>query len=439
MFIAKMKWFHWLIIVLLQVMFVVVGLWLYHILLGGSGIEPGLAITLWAAVITIVFVVFSLIGMKNIDGKINDLESSNNKIVEKYEEIEVKSTELIRGLEDSRKKIVDEAENEIKKITNNSRQIQNYYQILSSIESDPNPERRIVMYTQLLAMSVPPEGIDKSYLYIKRGACYMMLGLIDKGKADFELGLEHAQGTNEGSAYASIADYYVRKRDYSKSVEYFRKAIAESPSPLLYADLGNSLNKTKSYKEASDCYDKALAMNPELAGVYFNKALMLQESIEKPSPADYTQMVSYLEKTISIDPMFIPAYINKAAIMREQGNEAEAAELLDKVLTPIFNDDIINAILQRGIANRLTNNFPKALNDFCTVLLYRPHLVQNLSNLALTYMEMGYLREAGYYAQLGLDEANRQNKHACDGDLFQVQQTVMALTSSPYGMPMQAK
>lgn len=91
MFIAKMKWFHWLIILLLQVMFVVVGLWLYHILLGGSGIEPGLAITLWAAVITIVFVVFSLIGMKNIDGKINDLESSNNKIVEKYEEIEVKS------------------------------------------------------------------------------------------------------------------------------------------------------------------------------------------------------------------------------------------------------------------------------------------------------------------------------------------------------------
>ena len=50
--------------------------------------EPGLAITLWAAIITIVFVVFSLIGMKNIDGKIGELENSNDKIVRKYEEIE---------------------------------------------------------------------------------------------------------------------------------------------------------------------------------------------------------------------------------------------------------------------------------------------------------------------------------------------------------------
>ena len=433
-----MKLYHWLIIVLLQMAFVAFGLWLYHILLGGTGMEPGLAITLWAAIITIVFVVFSLIGMKNIDGKIGELENSNDKIVRKYEEIEEKSNELIHSLSDSRKKIVEEAEIEIKNITKNSRQIQRYYQIISSIESEPNPERRIIMFTDLLSKPEPPEGIDNSYIFIKRGLCYMQLGLFDKAKTDYELSLDYAQKFNKSSAYACIADYYVRTQDIPKSIEYYRKAISEAPSALLYSDLGNSLNKNKAFKEADECYDKALAMNPELAGVYYNKSLMMHENIDNPSPADYAQMVSYLEKAIAINPMFIPAYINKANLFREQGKEADAVEALNQVLNPMFNDEIVNAILQRGIANRLTNNHPKALNDFCTVLLHRPHNVQNLSNLALTYLGMGYLREAGYYAQLGLREANEQDNHTCDGDLFQVQQTVMALLRSPYEKPEQS-
>ena len=100
----------------------------------------------------------------------------------------------------------------------------------------------------------------------------------------------------------------------------------------------------------------------------------------------------------------------------------------------MFNDDIVNAIMQRGIANRLTNNHPKALNDFCTVLLHRPHNVQNLCNLALTYLEMGYFPEAGYYAQIGLREANEQGNDTCNGELYKVQQTVLALIRSPYEM-----
>ena len=284
--------------------------------------EPGLAITLWAAIITIVFVVFSLIGMKNIDGKIGELENSNDKIVRKYEEIEEKSNELIHSLSDSRKKIVEEAEIEIKNITKNSRQIQRYYQIISSIESEPNPERRIIMFTDLLSKPEPPEGIDKSYIFIKRGLCYMQLGLFDKAKTDYELSLDYAQKFNKSSAYACIADYYVRTQDIPKSIEYYRKAISEAPSALLYSDLGNSLNKNKAFKEADECYDNALAMNPELAGVYYNKSLMMHENIDNPSPADYAQMVSYLEKAIAINPMFIPAYINKANLFREQGKEA---------------------------------------------------------------------------------------------------------------------
>lgn len=429
-----MKLHHWLIIVFVQLILVVAGLFAYHYYLGGSGIDPGNAITIWASVITIVFIVFSLLGIMNIDGKIKELSESKEKLDERYRAIEERSSHLIQALEESRIKIVKEAEKEIKRMNQNTIQIQHYYQRLSYIEAESNPDRRIVMYSDLISQSAPPEGIDKGYLYLKRGTNYMLLGLFEKAKADFETGLDLCSEANKSTAYACIADYYVAKKDYPQSVEYFKKALErDKSSSLLFVDTGNSLNKMKLFDEADQYYDRALAINPELAGVYYNKALRMHERVEKPSPADQAQMLSYLEKTLSIDPTFFLAYINKAAILREQGKEAEAIETLGQIVVPMFNDDIVMAILQRGIAYRVTNNQPKALNDFRTVLFHRPHDVLNLSNLALTYLDMGLLNEADYYVKQGLLEAERQNDHRWDGDLYQVQQSLIVLQG---GLPL---
>lgn len=427
-----MKLHHWIIIIFIQLLLVVAGLWAYHQYIGGSGIDPGNAITIWAAVITIVFIVFSVLGIMNIDGKIKEVNESKEQLDERYKAIEERSNNLIQALGDSRTKILKEAEEEIKKMNQNTIQIQHYYQRLSHIEAEPNPDRRIVMFTDLMAQPAPQEGIDKGYLYLKRGSNYMMLGLLDKAKADFELGLELCSEVNKCTAYACIADYYVAKKDYPKSVEYFKKALGkDTSSSLLFVDMGNSLNKMQQFKEADDYYDRALAINPELAGVYYNKALRLHERIGKPTSSDQAQMLSYLEKCLSIDPSFFPGYINKAAILREQGKETEAIEVLSQIITPMFNDDIVMAILQRGIAYRVTNNQPKALNDFRTVLFHRPHDLQNLSNLAATYLDLGFLDEADYYARKGLEEADMQNDHRCDGDFYKVQQAVLVLRSRP--------
>lgn len=60
-----MKLQHWFYISLLQIALVGVGLYLYHLYLGGTGIAVGDAITWWATLITIVFIVFSVIGIMN--------------------------------------------------------------------------------------------------------------------------------------------------------------------------------------------------------------------------------------------------------------------------------------------------------------------------------------------------------------------------------------
>lgn len=85
------------------------------------------------------------------------------------------------------------------------------------------------------------------------------------------------------------------------------------------------------------------------------------------------------------------------------------------------------AILQRGIAYRLQGLMPQALNDFNTVLLYQPHNIQNLSNLAQTYFAMRFFNEAMHFAGLGLNEANKQNWHHCDVEFSEVINRIKAM------------
>lgn len=419
-----MKLQHRFYILLLQIALVGVGLYLYHLYLGGTGIAVGDAITWWATLITIVFIVFSVIGIMNIEGKIKDLEETRQQQAAKYQEVENSSEELIRSIKDAKKQIVEEAEKEIKKIINNTTQRQNYYQVLSQYDADPAPDRRISYYTDLMANTPPMEGVDKGYLYVKRGTAYMQMGLFEKAKTDFEMAVMHCAENNQAAAHSALATYYIEKKQYEKSIEEFKKALEHGETSQLYMDIANSYNKIGKFMEAEEYYNKALAMNPDLAEAYYNISLRLKDQLK--DAASYTEIIGYLDKCLSLNPLFIPAHINKAAALRGQGKELEAVEELNKVTEKIYTPDFLMAVEQRGIAYRITMNLPKALNDFNFVLLFAPHNVQNLCNLALTYMGLQNLREADYYSRIGLEEANRQNMHDCDGEMMTVQQTIVA-------------
>ena len=162
----------------------------------------------------------------------------------------------------------------------------------------------------------------------------------------------------------------------------------------------------------------------------------MHDTIPNPTEADNDQMMSYLNKCLSLNPHMYMANINKASILRSQGKEAEAADVLNQIVTPMLPPDFVMGIEQRGIAYRLTGELPKALNDFNYVLFYEPHNIQNLSNLAMVSLQMNNLGNADYYARIGLQEAEKQNNHSCDGDFYVVQQTLLNIQNQmPFGFP----
>ncbi len=428
-----MKYKHWFIIILIQIFLVAAGLFFYHLYLGGTGIDPGDAITIWATVITIVFIVFSVLGILDIQSKMNALNDSQKD----YKDLQEKTKELLATVDSSRNELVKKAQDEINRIVRNSSEIQNYYQMFAAVEAVPAPDKRVAMYTDLISRVRPVEGLDKAFPFIKRGSAYMQLRLFDKAKADFDFALANCTPMNKSTCYACLGDYYVQKQDFAKASEYFAKALDENPSSApLCTDLGNTYAAQGDFDKAKEYYDRALSINPESAEIYFNKAKRLHDTKPNPTEADNDQMMAYLDKSISMNPLFFRSYINKASVLRSQGKEAEATAVLEQIVKPMFGPEYIMGIEQRGITYLQTGHLPKALNDFHFVLFYDPHNVQNLCNLARVSLRMNNLGDADYYSRVGLQEAQQQDNHTCDGDFFVVQQTLLNIQNQmPFGFP----
>lgn len=417
-----MKKATWFIIIFVEIIIVEALFLLERTLGNGYSLSETVSrvdvLTIWAAVITIVFLVFSVIGLLDIDRRIKEVDDIKEKQTAKFREIEESSREIIESSRDAKRQIVEQAEKEVKKILNKSTNRQNYFDQITGINNEMFPDRKVLAFTNFLRETKEVEGIDFAYIYLGRGNAYLQMHKFKEAKNDFEMAIEICQLVNKEKAYTSLAGYYVAVKDYEHSIEYFLKALELNPqSAPTCMDIGNSYNAMGKFDEAKKYYERALTFNPDLADIYYNKAVQLKD---EAGTANWEQKMAYLDKCIEINPMFINAHVNKAGLLREKGDNVAAAAELSSVIEKVFDPELINAIEQRGITHRLNGNQPKALGDFMFVQVFQPNNIQNLANLSAVCLEMGRAREADYYAIQGLNEANSQNNHTCDGDFQQV-------------------
>ena len=413
-----MRYLKYFIFVILPLAIVELVVWFHTAGLGWhiAELAPSDAITLWGTVTTIVFLVFSVLALWNIDQKMHELNEMKKNIGEKFNSIETKNREVMLEADKAQRDIVKKAEEQIKLILDKSTFRQNFYDSLTRIANLPDPGRRVQEYTHFLRTSSGIEGINYAYVYICRGDAYLLLSRADKALADYQMAAK--LDTKTVAPFLALGNFYVNRKDYKKSIEMYEKGLQIDPQDdNLMMNIANSYSAMGEYAKADEYYDRALTFNPDLAMAYYNKARL---AIEKKGDLWKEKSMTYLNHCIKIMPYYYQSNINKAGLLREDNKNAEAAEVLTKVIEATQIPDYVMAILQRGIAYRLQGLMPQALNDFNTVLLYQPHNIQNLSNLAQTYFAMRFFNEAMHFAGLGLKEANKQNWHLCDVEFSEV-------------------
>ena len=72
-----------------------------------------------------------------------------------------------------------------------------------------------------------------------------------------------------------------------------------------WKDKGNSLVKEKKYKEALDCYSKAIELDPNDPILYSNRSAM------HLNLSEFDEAINDAEKAISLKPDYAKAYLRK--------------------------------------------------------------------------------------------------------------------------------
>lgn len=138
---------------------------------------------------------------------------------------------------------------------------------------------------------------------------------------------------------SGIANYYLKQFEAAK--KNFEAAIAANASSSEgYVWLGRLYADTRNYKEALNCYNKAIALNPQDSVAYLFKGRTLAFFMK-----NYEEGIVAFTKAIEINPDYADAYLQRAYAYNQKGIGKLAKADFDKAveLNPYLKEQVLPA------------------------------------------------------------------------------------------------
>ncbi len=155
--------------------------------------------------------------------------------------------------------------------------------------------------------------------YIARGAWYMNHKQPEKSIIEFKKAVE-ADPSND-FAWQAINYYYASQNKTTEAIEYLKEAAMIDSSNIAYEILADICIEAKTYSEAVDAYNKAIARNPGKAVLYGNLAWTYYLQ------GDFQKCLDYSGKALAIDPKLYYVKFNIALTNLRTGNLEQATKL----------------------------------------------------------------------------------------------------------------
>ncbi|NJM73616.1 MAG: tetratricopeptide repeat protein, partial [Scytonema sp. RU_4_4] len=168
---------------------------------------------------------------------------------------------------------------------------------------------------------------------------------------------------------------------YAQASAAINKAIEISPRAAFYSNRGNLYYELQKWELAEADYNKAIAINPQLALAYNNRGNLYSELQKwQLAEADYT-------KAIAINPTYAQAYNNRGNLYKELQKWQLAEADLNKAIA--INPQFTVAYENRGLLYDQMGNKQKAIQD----LQHAAQLFQAQNNSAGYEIVMNALKK----------------------------------------------
>jgi len=189
--------------------------------------------------------------------------------------------------------------------------------------------------------------------------------------------------------HANLGRVFMASRDDAGALVAFREAVLLEPENAhLHADLAGAMLRCGQTEEARTYANTALKLSPDLAEAHLNLGLSLQALY---GPA-YNDAVQALQRAIEINPALAGSYLGLGVALHEQGEHeaAERAYVHALSLDPTF----IEAHCNLGNLKRGECAFEEAAQHYGAALKLDNNQAVVWGNLGVVLQEAGDLDEA---------------------------------------------
>jgi tetratricopeptide (TPR) repeat protein len=175
--------------------------------------------------------------------------------------------------------------------------------------------------------------------------------------------------------------------DYNGAILDYNKAIELNPKLAgAYNDRGLMKWYLKDYRGAIMDYDKAIELISNSADVYCNRGLA------KHDIKDYKGAMTDFNKALEIDPLFYKAYHNRGRL-KDKLNDYQGA-IVDYNKAIEINPKLAEAYSNRGVVKQKLQDDQGAILDYNLAIEINPTLIESYYNRGLTKHNLQNYREA---------------------------------------------
>jgi tetratricopeptide (TPR) repeat protein len=210
--------------------------------------------------------------------------------------------------------------------------------------------------------------------------------------------------------YARIGKVFQSVSNDSIAYIFLKKAYQKDSSLTdIYLDLGNLNLKSKNFERALYFYNKRISSDPSSLSSYVNAALCLIQ-LQR-----YNEATSYLSKALSQKSDYMPAKIWMARNYRMMDSTQKAFDVYSDIIQITkgkendFKTEVSEAYGNLGYKNLLRKNYPAAIENLKSAVLYSPSSAQYHLWLAEAYALNGKKAEAvkEYKEVLAIEPGNK--------------------------------
>lgn len=182
-----------------------------------------------------------------------------------------------------------------------------------------------------------------------------------------------------------LVAYQEDQRDIFTLIE---RTLSNFPESFMANDLaGVYFLQNKQLERADNYLQKGVQYNDSFALGWYNLGLLEQQR------GNIVQAIQYFDKAILLQSDLSKVYFNKALAYKKLGNREKAIEAYDEIVS-LSDDNLLEALVNRGLTKKMMGDFNGALIDFEEAIQIdarNPDLYKNRGNL---YLIFGHIPDA---------------------------------------------